>query len=288
MQTKRTTRTSAKAGLVPPLQSLKRKTKSVTVGERSTLSKRGEQAGIASRSDVATLRKEQRTIFSNSISLPIMAKNSMPRMLSNEAPHWDGRGETLRKYIWQVEKLLATCGITESKEMLDWLLTYVDLDVREEWIEFQEAKDGEYEKFKERLRKEFPETISSERGSVRKIKTICKEYAGIEQNEEGELLSFKRKFLAEANKCLREPAVISNRELVELFSSTLSRDFQRALDARLSINGKTRNVLKPEDLREEDPYDIEEIVNQAIAIASGKTLVRSLQYERARPSVATS
>jgi len=50
-------------------------------------------------------------------------------------------------------------------------------------------------------------------------------------------MSFKRRFMFVAQKCLKLPAVTGNRELVELFVKSLDTIFQDALNLRLSLQG---------------------------------------------------
>jgi len=72
-------------------------------------------------------------------------------------------------------------------------------------------------------------------------------------------MSFKRRFLYIAQKCLKLLAVTGNRELVELFVKTLDSAFQDALNSRLSIQG----TLKVDVQRRsciEDLYDLDHVV----------------------------
>jgi len=72
-------------------------------------------------------------------------------------------------------------------------------------------------------------------------------------------MSFKRRFLYIAQKCLKLPAVIGNKELIELFVKTLDNAFQDALNSRLSIQG-TLKVDAQRRSRIEDPYDLDHVV----------------------------
>jgi hypothetical protein len=135
----------------------------------------------------------------------------MPRMSSNEAPQWDGRGSTLRQYIWQVERLMEVCKITVDADKVNWLITYLPgPDYREEWLTFATAVNQDYDSFIARLKEEYPETVAYEQGSVRRLKALCKEYRGVHYDEEERLLAFKRRFTTEAAKCLKTPALVSN------------------------------------------------------------------------------
>ncbi|KAF5345256.1 hypothetical protein D9756_011427 [Leucocoprinus leucothites] len=238
-----------------------------------------------------TTQKEQSSISNSTIPSNMVNTPNMPRMLSNEAPAWDGKGNSLRQYIWHVERLLSFCKITDPKEKIDWLITYLPSpEHREEWLGFASIAGDDYEAFKAKIHEEYPETVSYEQGSVKRLRAICQEYKGTTMDDEGRLLAFKRRFITEATKCLKVPPLVSNRELVEMFTSALDPDFQRALNNKLSLQGKTRTVIEQKELCDEDPYDYQEVIKEAVTLVSGKTLLRSQNSERVilRSDVATS
>jgi len=90
-------------------------------------------------------------------------------------------------------------------------------------------------------------------------------------------MSFKRRFLYIAQKCLRPPAVTGNRELVELFVKTLDNTFQDVLNSRLSIQG-TLKVDAQGRSHIEDPYDLDYVVQKAVELVSGKTIAQALKH----------
>jgi len=90
-------------------------------------------------------------------------------------------------------------------------------------------------------------------------------------------MSFKRRFLYIAQKCLRPLAVTGNRELIKLFVKTLDNTFQDMLNSRLSIQGTLKiNVQKRSYI--EDPYDLDHVVQKAIELVSRKTIAWTLKY----------
>jgi len=109
------------------------------------------------------------------------------------------------------------------------------------------------------------------------LRRLCRENAGINLLEEERLMSFKRRFVYIAQKCLRPPAVTRNRELVELFVKTLDSTFQDVLNSRLSIQG-TLKVDTQGRSHIEDPYDLDHVVQKAIELVSGKTIARALKH----------
>jgi hypothetical protein len=217
----------------------------------------------------------------------------MPRPLSNEAPRWDGRdADGLREFIYQLERLFETCKINDDKDKLKWAVSYLNSQTRIEWMGFPEFSDPQatWAGFLERLKKEYPELVTSEQGSVRALNRICDQYRPISLGSEDQLLAFKRRFTIEANKCLKDPPIISNRELVDKFIQTLDDDFRNLLDQRLALVGGSRTdargqPINANDLREEDPYDWTTVADTAVKLVSGKTLHRSLGARGSQPGV---
>jgi len=71
--------------------------------------------------------------------------------------------------------------------------------------------------------------------------------------------------------------VIGNRELVELFVKTLDSAFQDVLNSRLSIQGTLKVDVQGRSYIE-DPYDLDHVVQKAIELVSGKTIVWALKH----------
>jgi len=167
--------------------------------------------------------------------------------------------KTLRNFLRIVEQLFKLSEITDSRQKLDWLLSYVEADTADQWASFPEYRAGSWTRFLERLRTEYPELTSEEQGTMGQLRKLCRENTEISMLEEDRLMEFKRWFMYIAQKCLRPPAITGNRELVELFFRSLDTTFQDALNARLSVQG-TLKVDNNGNNQLEDPYDLEQVV----------------------------
>jgi len=211
------------------------------------------------------------------IKSDMTAKLNMLMPLSPSAPKWDGQSRTLRNFLRIMEQLFQTAEITEDQRKLDWITGYVDADIHDQWTSFKEYEAGSWNRFLERLKTEYPELTTEEQGSMDNLRKLYRENAGINLLEEERLMSFKRRFMYIAQKCLRPPAVIGNRELVELFVKTLDSAFQDVLNSRLSIQG-TLKVDTQGRSRIEDPYDLDHVVQKAVELVSGKTIARMLKH----------
>jgi hypothetical protein len=205
-----------------------------------------------------------------------MAKPNMPNPLATGAPTWDGRPHTLRDFIWRLDWQFEVSGITADDEKLKWAVSYVEPSIRDEWSSFAEYTTPNWTGFQARLKKEYPELVLDEQGSVSALRSLCGRFKHISQYDEERLLDFKRKFSALANKCLAAPALVTNRELVEMFVGSLDKHFQDNLNTRLSTSGTLRAGAM---VRDEDPYDWTEVVTKAVDLVSGKSISKAFKTE---------
>lgn len=85
-------------------------------------------------------------------------------------------------------------------------------------------------------------------------------------------MALKRVFKAEAAKLTKDPALVSNRELVQKFLEHLTPDFRAMIITRLSTTKKSTTAMttgaNPVLRRTEDPYDIDEVINKAVEIVT--------------------
>lgn len=198
--------------------------------------------------------------------------------MATGAPIWDGRPHTLRDFLWRLEWCFDVSGITEAAEKVKWAVSYVEPSIRDEWSSFEEFTTPDWEGFKQRLKAEYPEIVQEEKGSVSALRSLCGRFKHISQYDEERLLDFKRKFSMMATKCLTDPALVTNRELVEMFVGSLDKNFQDSLNNRLSTSGTLRGGNK---VRDEDPYDWTEVVKTAVELVSGKTIAKAFKADSA-------
>ena len=98
-----------------------------------------------------------------------------------------------------------------------------------------------------------------------KIWQIVQEADNVELGDTVKLYSYWQTFLSEANKLVKPPAVMSNRELMELFMSSLSLTMGQAVLQFLGGSAKKKVIekgkeTKVKDLRRpEDWYDLDKV-----------------------------
>jgi len=191
---------------------------------------------------------------------------------NRDAPKFSAtKPKELRRFIRQMEDLWREAGIEESEEKKESLGKYADQESEEEWkaLDTYGISHG-WEEFKKEILENYPEAAAAERGTPARIRHIVKETDGIELGDVSKLYAYRRAFLAEANKLMKAPAVMSNRELVELFFGGLSLGLGQAVLQYLGGNTRGRKTGKEpvgtdgtDPRRPEDRYDLEEVCRAA-------------------------
>ncbi|SJL17393.1 uncharacterized protein ARMOST_20943 [Armillaria ostoyae] len=160
----------------------------------------------------------------------------MPRPTSRDAPKFDSdEPENLRRFLGQMEDLFSDYSITDDDEKKKKLVRYTDARTEEEWQALDEYDSGTFAEFKEAVLKNYPEAADAETGTWERLTRIARKFSNLGADECESYLKFKRRFLTEAKKLQKPPALVTNRELVEKFTESLSPAFRENIAARLSI-----------------------------------------------------
>jgi hypothetical protein len=227
-------------------------------------------------------QKPARLQTNRTISLKMM-NDSARKMVapgSKDAPRFKSSNpEGLRRFIRLMEDLWDAAGVTDDETKKQTIGKYADQDSEEEWSAFKTYDVGHsWMEFKDELIENYPEAAAAERGTPARIKQICAETSKIRLGDMPALYSFRRAFLAEAKKLLKEPAAMANRELVELFVGCLSDTLASAVFQFLGSStmskvddaGKAKEGEAPkksESRRPEDKYDLEDVCKAAIQVS---------------------
>ena len=184
-------------------------------------------------------------------------KKAMVLPGSRDAPKFSSaRPKELRRFIRQMEDLWKEAGIISDKEKKESLGKYADQESEEEWSALETYGPGHtWEEFRQEILDNYPEASAAERGTPSRIRSIVQEADHIEMGDTTRLYAYRRAFQAEANKLLKKPAVMSNRELVELFMGGLAQSFVHAI---LQYLGGTPAKRVPEKKDQEKPKEGEE------------------------------
>lgn len=194
---------------------------------------------------------------------------------TKDAPNFSSRRPTeLRRFLSRMEDLWEAAGITDDEEKKKNVGKYADQDSEEEWMAFENyAVGNSWEAFKKELLENYPEAAAAERGTPVRIREVCSEYRNIRLGDLTTLYQFRRAFLVEAKKLMKEPRIVSNRELVEYFIGCLSNPNAQAVlqylgnSHRQEDKGKGKLGTESVARRPEDKYDIEEICQAAVQVS---------------------
>ncbi|KAK0434411.1 uncharacterized protein EV420DRAFT_1653997 [Desarmillaria tabescens] len=183
----------------------------------------------------------------------------MPRPTSRDVPKFDSdEPENLRHFLGQMEDLFSDYSITDDDEKKKKLVRYTDAHTKEEWQALDEYTSGTFAEFKEAVLKNYPEAADAETGTWERLTQISRKFSNIGSDERETYLKFKRRFLTEAKKLQKPPALVTIRELVEKFTESLSPSFREHIGA-----ASTATPVK----RREDMHTLEEVVAEADDIA---------------------
>ena len=212
---------------------------------------------------------------------------------SRDAPRFKStRPEELRRFIRLMEDLWTDCGVTGDQAKKIMIGKYADQDSEEEWRAFETFEGTHsWDEFKEELLENYPEAAAAERGTPARIRQICSEATKAGKLVLGDMVSFytfRRSFVSEGKKLRVRPAVMANRELVELFIGCLSDTFASAVLQYLgnkspdpkATSGKARDTTSDADAvgqrRPEDRYDWEEVCKAALQVSENSQGMYSL------------
>lgn len=171
-----------------------------------------------------------------------------------------------------MEDLFKEYGVDNDQDKKRTLGKYTDQKTEFEWRAFDTyGSESTYDEFKTALIDDYPEAKMAGKGTLANLRKICKEYQRIHIDDFAELKGLTRSFKAEQKLLLKPPALVSNRELVDLFLGCLKEPFrnqvEQSLNIQLSKDSKKKSVESDKLRRPEDPYDILEVIEMAETIA---------------------
>ena len=173
---------------------------------------------------------------------------------------------TFQGFLRIIEQLFKATGISDLANKLNWLVSYIKLDIYDKLFNFKEFKADNQKQFLERLKLEFPELMSEKQDTIDQLRKLTCKYQNILLLEDY-FLAFKKHFMYIAQKYLKLPAVTKNKDLVELFAKSLNNIFQDVLNLRLSLLEKVK-IDKFGRSRVEDSYSFEHVIQKVVKLVS--------------------
>uniref|UniRef100_A0A8H7XUJ3 CCHC-type domain-containing protein n=1 Tax=Psilocybe cubensis TaxID=181762 RepID=A0A8H7XUJ3_PSICU len=209
------------------------------------------------------------------LSFPIPDSHNVPKFVPTKLAE-------LLRFIDQMEDLYKEHKITDDKKKIARLGKYASADTEEEWKAFDLFRGNSWDAYKQEVISSYSAATNLVHGSYLKIKKICAPYVGrnrITSDDISKLLKLKRAFGAAAAKIMKDPPLISNQEVVELFLGCLSTSFRTrirdkmddALDSRRlaaeNLVGEERKAaLAKLETRLDDRYCYSDVIAMAIKI----------------------
>jgi len=257
---------------------------SVAIRQRKVREAELQLAKFATCSNSQTNSQTQRNI-----PLQMAGSKTMIAPGARDAPKFSSRKpQELRRFLRTMEDAWNDAGIVTDAEKKESIGKYADAESEEEWTAFETFEAGHtWEEFKAELIENYPEAAAAERGTPARIKQICVESKGVRLGDIKAVYALRRAFMAEAKKLVKPPAVMSNRELVELFIGCLSEQMGAAV--LQALGNTTAAQSKPQagslaqasstastsasavsnvvSRRPEDKYDLEEVMKAAIQVS---------------------
>jgi len=150
------------------------------------------------------------TFALSTTQLKMPLKTQMPIPFSPSVPKWDGQTKMLRNFLRTVEQLFRLAEISDDRQKLDWLISYIEADIANQWLSFPEFETGPWNQFLDHLKIEYPELTSEEQRTMGQLCRLYREYSEISLLDEEWLMEFKQQFMYIAQKCLKPPAITGN------------------------------------------------------------------------------
>jgi hypothetical protein len=215
--------------------------------------------GTGQQNVLADPKNQPFKMVNNSPILPIIPA------YARDAPRFSlTKPQELPRFLQHMEDMWNGAGIVDDETRKSHLGKYADQQSEDEWRTLDTYQLGfTWLEFKAELVANYPEVAAAERGTPARIRQLCREWEGIGLGELGALYAFRRAFLSQAKKLLMAPAVMSNRELVELFLWTLSEKMRSAVVNFLG----SRAGAKSKQRRPEDQYDLREVCKMAVVVS---------------------
>ncbi|KAK7439592.1 hypothetical protein VKT23_017518 [Stygiomarasmius scandens] len=165
-------------------------------------------------------------------ALKQVSNEKLPKIWKKAPPAFDKtQPGTLNKYLDEIEEFCAAYDVTLPEAKIVVATKYMEYETRKSLEKFAVEAGKDWDAFKKILKEQFPESVESGTGSVRRLKEIVNNHRIIPINQRERFLKFLREFELEYSKLKEPPAALSNAEAVRLFMKTLDAEFHDIIAA---------------------------------------------------------
>jgi hypothetical protein len=170
------------------------------------------------------------------------------------------------KTFWDhIDGIWATRPAIPDDDKKDRTLDFVDaIDLKDQWRGITEyGPNYTYEQWKAAILTFYPEIEEMVSGSIFKIQTLCKNARGLERKDLGPFRRFAVAFNSEALKLLSPPALVTNRDLVQVVLDTLAADFAKEVELTLNQPSSAAVIVQNSELKLAPPTAVVQQTMQA-------------------------
>ena len=156
-----------------------------------------------------------------------VASFRVPVPWERSSPSFDGKtASSMKRFVRHCRMIVDQAGITNVVDQKNQFTDYLsDDDVREQMESLPSWAAGTLDEWIADMEALYPEIQEFGEGSLEELRKICSDHYGLDQSQVGAVKRYGMAFSNEANKLSKPPALVSNRELVELYLSVFSLSF---------------------------------------------------------------
>lgn len=200
--------------------------------------------------------------------------------VSKKAPEFNKDiPNNLVPWLAAVERHFVVADVKKDDSKKFLALSWMEYNTMQEWLENDAVKTGTWKEMKESLLKGYPESSNHERGSKSRLWQLVEDSSLIPRRAYQKLVAYIRAFNLEANKLMKEPAILSNSDAIKYFLHALEDKFRDQILENVEAN---ENNLALAKRRPEDPYTLSEIIHCADDL--GKSFVGGMYSMEEGPS----
>ena len=170
------------------------------------------------------------------------------------------------KTFWDhIDGIWATRPAVDDDVKKARTLEFVDaVDLKDQWRAMAEFGPGyTYDQWKATILTCYPEIEELVSGSIFKMQSLCNNAKGLERKDLGPFRRFAVAFNHEALKLLSPPALVTNRDLVQMVLDTLASDFAKEVELTLNQPSSAAVIAQNSELKLAPPSAVVQQAMQA-------------------------
>ncbi|KAH8802319.1 hypothetical protein DL96DRAFT_1718947 [Flagelloscypha sp. PMI_526] len=177
----------------------------------------------------------------------------------------DETSELLR-FLDQYEEELKKASVTDDDEKIKKVVHFVDTPLQREWEALDSFSGKNWDKFKEELKKNYPEALHDVHGAMEGLTKLSHRYNGINGYSKTMLATYSREFKTEWHKA---KDALGEREGVLRYLSSLSEPFREKILSRLQTQREVKRQTNASNTTPSDEwFKVEEVIDMAYQLSN--------------------